>query len=142
VARSILQPGGRNDVDEALLYDLCSRARLIEIRLGGSDGALRGLTDLISRAADPAGRYSHEELLALMQSAPRPVGFRYGLRRLEALTACRTDPPEDLSGEQRSEYAAAQSALLQAVGRDSGEPPHGIVAVARNVLEQFGLRWF
>ncbi|MBF4588683.1 hypothetical protein [Curtobacterium sp. VKM Ac-1395] len=129
-------------MDEALLYDLCSRARLIEIRLGGSDGVSRGLTDLISRAADPAGRYSHAQLLALMQSTPRPVGFRYGLRRLEALTACRTDPPEDFSDEQRAAHAAAQSALLEAVGRDCGEPPHGVVAVARNVLEQFGLRWF
>ena len=129
-------------MDEALLFDLCSRARLIDIRMGGSDGASRGLTDLIYRAADPAGRYSHEHLLQLMQSTPRPVGFRYGLRRLEALTACRTDPPEDLSGEERSEYAAAQDALLAAVGRDSGEPPHGVVGVARNVLEQFGLRWF
>jgi hypothetical protein len=129
-------------MDEALLSDLCSRARLIEVRLGGSDGALRGLTDLISRAADPAGRYSHEQLLQLMQSTPRPVGFRYGLRRLESLTACRTDPPADFSGEQRSEYAAAQTALLAAVGRDSGEPPHGVVTVVRNVLEQFVLRWF
>lgn len=129
-------------MDEALLYDLCSRARLVQIRSVGSDAGLRGLTDFVSEATGCRDRYSHEQLVQMIGAAPRPIGFRYGLRRLTTITAVRTTPPDDLSGEERGEYEAAQTALRRSVGRDSGEPAHGVVGVARNVLEQFVLRWF
>lgn len=129
-------------VDEALLYDLCSRARLVQVRSVGSDAGLRGLTDFIAHAAACSDRYSHEQLLQLIEAAPRPIGFRYGFRRLERISALRTTAPDDLSGEERIEYDAAQAALRRSIGRDSGEPVHGVVGVARNVVEQFVLRWF
>ncbi|WIE81478.1 hypothetical protein [Curtobacterium sp. MCSS17_016] len=127
--------------DDALLYDLCGRARRARIRVGGTEAGLRGLTDLISAAADPARRYSHAQLVQLIDAAPEPVGFRWGLRRLETVSASRTDPPGDWSEEERGEYTTAQTALLRLVGRDSGEPRHGAVTVVRNVLEQFLGRW-
>lgn len=129
-------------VDEALVYDLCSRARLLQVRFGGSDAGLRGLTDFIAAAGETGDRYSHEQLLQLVQAAPRPIGFRYGFRRLERIATIRTTAPDDLSGEERAEYEAAQDAMRRAVGRDSGEPATGVVGVVRNVVEQFALRWF
>lgn len=129
-------------MDEALLYDLCSRARLVQLRSVHSDAGLRGLTDFIAEAAGTADRFSHEQLVQMLQAAPRPIGFRIGLRRLVAISAQQTTPPDGFSGAERTEYRAAQTAMRQAIGRDSGEPAHGVVAVARNVLEQFVLRWF
>lgn len=129
-------------MDEALLYDLCGRARLVQIRSVWTEAGLRGLTDLIGRAARCPERYSHARLLALIEAAPRPVGFRYGLRRLAALGSSRTTPPDTYGGGERAEYEAAQTALLASVGRDSGERAPGAIGVARNVLEQFLLRWF
>ncbi|WP_420368720.1 hypothetical protein [Curtobacterium sp. L1-20] len=129
-------------MDEALLYDLCSRARLVQIRSVGSEAGLRGLTDFVSEATGCADRYSHEQLLQVFEAAPRPIGFRTGLRRLERISAVRTTPPDDFSADERREYEAAQTALRRAVGRDSGEPASGVVGVTRNVLEQFVLRWF
>ncbi|SBN64671.1 hypothetical protein GA0004736_3634 [Curtobacterium sp. 9128] len=129
-------------MDEALMYDLCSRARLVQVRSVSSDAGLRGLTDFIAAAADCPDRYSHEQLLQIIQAAPRPIGFRYGIRRVEAISTVRTTAPEDFSVEERSEYEAAQAALRRAVGRDSGEPATGVVGVVRNVVEQFALRWF
>ena len=143
VAGSVRTIGKRGTpVDEALLYDLCSRARLVEVRFVGSDAGLRGLTDFIAEATGSADRFGHEQLVQMIGAAPRPIGFRYGLRRLTAITAVRTTPPDDFSGEERGEYEAAQTALRRSLGRDSGEPAHGVVGVARNVLEQFVLRWF
>lgn len=129
-------------MDEAVLYDLCSRARLVQVRLVSTEAGLLGLTDFIGRAARCSETYSHARLLQLIQAAPRPVGFRYGLRRLEAVSASQTVPPVTFTDDECSEYAAAQSALLKSVGRDPGEPAPGAVGVARNVLEQFILRWF
>lgn len=129
-------------MDEALLYDLCSRARLVQIRFVGSEAGLRGLTDFVAAAADASDRYSHGQLLQMFEAAPRPIGFRYGLRRLAALGAVRTAPPEDFTDEERRAYDDAQTALRRSVGRDSGEPARGVVGVTRNVLEQFVLRWF
>lgn len=128
-------------MDEGLLYDLCSRARRARWRVGGTEAGLRGLTDLISAAADPGGRYPHGQLVRMIDAAPHPVGFRWGLRRLETVSASRTEPPRDWDDDQRGEYAAAQTALLRLVGRDSGDPPHGAVTVVRNVIEQFLGRW-
>jgi hypothetical protein len=128
--------------DDGLLYDLCSRARRVRFRVGGTEAGLRGLTDLISAAADPGGRYSHGQLVRLIDAAPDPVGFRWGLRRLADVGASRTEPPEGWTDEERGEYVAAQTALLRHVGQDSGEPRHGAVTVVRNVLEQFLGRWF
>lgn len=129
-------------MDEALMYDLCSRARLVQVGFVSSEAGLRGLTDFIAAAADCSDRYSHQQLLQIIQAAPRPIGFRYGIRRVEAISTVRTTAPEDFSGEERSEYEAAQAALRRAVGRDSGEPVTGVVGVVRNVVEQFALRWF
>ncbi|MFJ4296322.1 hypothetical protein [Curtobacterium sp. NPDC089689] len=129
-------------MDEALLYDLCSRARLVQVRSVSTEAGLRGLTDLIGRAARCPEHYSHARLLQLIEAAPRPVGFRHGMRRLAALGASRTDAPDTYTDTERDEYEAAQRALLRSVGRDSGEPVPGVVGVARNVLEQFLLRWF
>ncbi|MBT1583719.1 hypothetical protein [Curtobacterium flaccumfaciens] len=129
-------------MDEAVLYDLCSRARLVQVRLVSTEAGLLGLTDFIGRAARCSENYSHARLLQLIQAAPRPVGFRYGFRRLEAVGASRTVPPDSLTDDERGEYEAAQSALLKSVGRDSGEPAPGAVGAVRNVLEQFILRWF
>lgn len=127
--------------DDGLLYDLCSRARRARWRVGGTDAGLRGLTDLISAAADPGGRYSHGQLVQLIDAAPSPIGFRWGLRRLETVSASRTEPPRDWSDEERRDYTAAQTALLRLVGRDSGDPQHGAVTAVRNVLGQFLGRW-
>ncbi|NII40857.1 hypothetical protein E9228_001493 [Curtobacterium flaccumfaciens] len=129
-------------MDEAVLFDLCSRARLVHLRTGGADAGLRGLTDCIAAASGAPARYPHMRLAQLIESAPRPVGHRYSLRQLESVSTSRTAPPEDYSGEQRRDYEKAQTALLRAIGKDSGDPPSGPVAVARNVLEQFVLRWF
>jgi hypothetical protein len=129
-------------MDEALLYDLCSRARLVQIRSASTEAGLRGLTDFIGRAARCSDSHSHARLLQLIQAAPRPVGFRYGFRRLEAVSASRTVAPDAFSDSERGEYEAAQSALLKNVGRDSGEPAPRPLEVVRNVLEQFILRWF
>lgn len=129
-------------MDEALLYDLCSRARLVQVRFVSTEAGLRGLTDFIGRAARCSESHSHASLLQLIQAAPRPVGFRYGFRRLEAVSASRTVPPDTFTDAERREYEAAQSALLKSVGRDSAEPEPGAVGIARNVLEQFILRWF
>lgn len=129
-------------MDEALLYDLCSRARLVQARFVSTEAGLRGLTDLIGQAARCSKTHSHARMLQLIQAAPRPVGFRYGLRRLDAVSASRTDPPDTFTAAERGEYEAAQSALLKSLGRDTGEPAPGAVGVARNVLEQFILRWF
>ncbi|MBT1621858.1 hypothetical protein KK101_04070 [Curtobacterium flaccumfaciens pv. oortii] len=129
-------------MDEALLYDLCSRARLVQVRFVSTEAGLRGLTDFIGRAARCSESHSHTRLLQLIQAAPRPVGFRYGFRRLEAVSASRTVAPDTFTDAERGEYEAAQSALLKSVGSDSGEPAPGAVGVVRNVLEQFILRWF
>jgi hypothetical protein len=129
-------------MDEAVLHDLCSRARLVQLRVGGAEAGLRGLTDCIAAASGAPERYTHMRLAQLIESAPRPVGFRYGLRQLETVSTSRTTPPADYSDEQRHDYEKAQTALLRAIGKDSGEPVSGPVAVARNVLEQFVLRWF
>ncbi|KQO60057.1 hypothetical protein ASF23_15540 [Curtobacterium sp. Leaf261] len=129
-------------MDEAVLYDLCSRARLVQVRLVSTEAGLLGLTDFIGRAARCSENYSHARLLQLIQAAPRPVGFRYGFRRLETVSASRTVPPDTFTDDERAEYEAAQSALLKSVGRDAGEPAPGVVGVARNVLEQFILHWF
>lgn len=129
-------------VDEGLLYDLCSRARIVQVRSVSSEAGLRGLTDLVRRAAGCADTYSHERVVALIESAPRPVGFRYGVARLEAVSAARTEPPESYAGAERRDHRAAQDALLRAVGQDSGEPAPGPLGVARNVVEQLLLRWF
>ena len=129
-------------MDEAVLYDLCSRARLVQVRLVSTEAGLLGLTDFIGRAARCSENYSHARLLQLIQAAPRPVGFRYGFRRLETVSVSRTVPPDTFTDDERREYEAAQSALLSSVGRDAGEPAPGAVGVARNVLEQFILRWF
>lgn len=93
-------------------------------------------------AARCSEHYSHARLLQLIQAAPPPVGFRYGFRRLETVSVSRTVPPDTFTDDERREYEAAQSALLKSVGRDAGEPAPGVVGVARNVLEQFILRWF
>lgn len=129
-------------VDDGLLYDLCSRARRVHMRAGGSGPALRGLTDFISAAADPRGTYSDAALVALVEAAPDPVGFRWGLARLEAVSAIRTVPPSDYSADEVAEYEDAQAALLRRIGRDSGEPAPGPVQVVKNVLEQFVRRWY
>ncbi|MDN3477270.1 hypothetical protein [Curtobacterium sp. APC 4022] len=143
-------------MDEAVLYDLCSRARLVQVRLVSTEAGLLGLTDFIGRAARCSllaarcsllaarcsEHYSHARLLQLIQAAPPPVGFRYGFRRLETVSVSRTVPPDTFTDDERREYEAAQSALLKSVGRDAGEPAPGVVGVARNVLEQFILRWF
>jgi hypothetical protein len=129
-------------MDEALLYDLCSRARLVQMRSVSTDAGLRGLTDFIGQAAGCSDGHSHERLLLMIEAAPRPVGFRYGLRRLDAVSTARTAPPESFTEAERQEYEAAQSALLERIGRDSGEPAPGPVGVVRNVVEQFVLRWF
>lgn len=129
-------------MDEALLYDLCSRARRVRLWSTSTEAGLRGLTDLIGRAAHCSDSHSHARLLQLIDAAPQPVGFRYGFRRLEAVSASRTVPPDSYTDSERDEYQAAQSALLESVGRDSGEPLPGPLGVARNVLEQFVLRWF
>ncbi len=129
-------------MDEAVLYDLCSRARLVQVRSVSTEAGLLGLTDFIGRAARCPEDYTHARLLQLIQAAPRPIGLRYGLRRLEAVSASRTLPPDTLTDTEREEYEAAQSALLRSVGRDPGEPTPGAVGLARNVLEQFVLRWF
>lgn len=129
-------------MDEVLLYDLCSRARLVQLRFVSTEAGLRGLTDFIGRAARCSESHSHTRLLLLIQAAPRPVGVRYGLRRLEAVSASRTVAPDTFTDVERGEYEAAQSALLKSVGRDSGEPASRAAGVVRNVLEQFLLRWF
>lgn len=129
-------------VDDGLLYDLCSRARRVHMRAGGSGPALRGLTDFISAAADHRGTYSDAALAALIEAAPDPVGFRWGLERLEAVSAVRTVPPADYSEDEVTEYEDAQAELLRRIGRDSGEPAPGPVQVVKNVLEQFVRRWF
>ncbi|MBF4607403.1 hypothetical protein [Curtobacterium sp. VKM Ac-1393] len=129
-------------MDEVLLYDLCSRARLVQVRFVSTEAGLRGLTDFIGRAARCSESHSHARLLQLIQAAPRPVGVRYGFRRLEAVSASRTVAPDTFTDAERGEYEAAQSALLKSVGSDSGEPAPGAGGVVRNVLEQFILRWF
>lgn len=129
-------------MDEALLYDLCSRARLIQMRSASTEAGLLGLTDFIGRAARCSDSHPHARLLQLIEAAPRPVAFRYGFRRLEAVSRSRTEAPASFTDAERVDYKAAQSALLKSVGRDSGEPAPGAVGVVRNVLEQFVLRWF
>ncbi len=129
-------------MDEALLHDLCARARLVQARGVQTEAGLRGLTDLVRSATGSTDRYSHEQLLQVIDAAPRPVGFRPGLQRLGDLAGARTEPPADWSTEEREEYAAAQTALLRGVGKDRGEPAPGPVGVARNVVEQFLQRWF
>jgi len=128
-------------VDEGLLYDLCSRARLVQVRSVSSEAGMRGLTDLIRSAAGCTDTHSHERVVAMIESAPRPVGFRYGVARVEAVSTGRTTPPESYSEDERDDHHAAQDALLRAVGRDSGEPIAGPLGVARNVVEQLLLRW-
>ncbi|MEV7933880.1 hypothetical protein [Curtobacterium sp. NPDC089185] len=129
-------------VDEGLLYDLCSRARIVQVRSVSSEAGLRGLTDLVRRATGCTDTYSHERVAAMIESAPRPVGFRYGAARVEAVSTARTTPPESWSEDERHDHRAAQDALLRAVGRDSGEPVAGPLGIARNVVEQLLLRWF
>ena len=129
-------------MDEGLMYDLCSRARRVQIRSSGSEASLRGLTDLIRAAADPGGRRSDLELQQLIESAPQPVGYKYSLRQLEWLSASRSAAPSQFTEDEAEEYADAQAALLRAVGKDRGEPISGPVGVAKNVLEQLLFRWF
>lgn len=114
----------------------------MQARTGGSESALRGLTDFIRAAADPDRVHSDAALMALIDSAPEPVGFRWGLERLDAVATIRTTPPADFSDAEVEEYQEAQAELLRRIGRESGDPVSGPVEVARNVLEQFARRWF
>lgn len=129
-------------MDEGLMYDLCSRARRVQFRSGGSEASLQGLTDLIRAATDPGGRRSDLELQQMIESAPQPVGYKYSLKQLELLSANRSAAPGQFTEGETEEYADAQAALLRAIGKDSGEPGSGPVGVAKNVLEQLVFRWF
>ncbi|MFJ7288024.1 hypothetical protein ACIQUC_06895 [Curtobacterium sp. NPDC098951] len=129
-------------MDDGLLYDLCARARRVHQRTGGSEPALRGLVDFISAAADPDGTSSDAAIVALIDAGPEPVGFRWGLERLEAVSTIRTVPPSDYSADEVAEYEDAQADLLRRIGRDSGDPAPGPVQVVKNVLEQFVRRWY
>lgn len=111
-------------------------------RTGGSEPALRGLTDFIRAAADPDRVHSDAALAALIDAAPEPVGFRWGLERLDAVATVRTTPPADFSAAEVDEYQDAQAELLRRIGHDSGEPVSGPVQVAKNVLGQFARRSF
>lgn len=129
-------------MDEGLMYDLCSRARRVQFRSGGSEASLQGLTDLIRAATDPGGRRSDLELQQMIESAPQPVGYKYSLKQLESLSASKSAAPGQFTEEEAEEHADAQAALLRAIGKDSGEPVSGPVGVAKNVLEQLFFRWF
>ena len=128
-------------MDEALLWDLCSRARRVQ-DAHGTEASLQGLTDLVRAAADPRGRRSDVDLHQLIETAPQPVGMRWSVRQLEALARARRDAPSDLSEDEAEQYEEAQLALLRAVGRDDGEPLPGPLGVAKNVFDQVIRRWF